>query len=171
MKSETLIAEIRDNIRAFAADLSRVVCMTADLAPRTFAAYERFKGENPDRTKLDFVKCFASREQIARWPSTDKEAKAPGSPTQALFNAVEYLLRRGTPHAKPRQKAASPANVVRIIAGGWKSDLRNRETFLAFVGKLLRLKYGRTTVKSIIEKSESAIRSKSTVVTPFRRAA
>ncbi len=90
----TMIAKIRLDVQAYTTNLAGIGRDTTKLAPLVAAAFARFQEEKPDSTKLDFMKLFATKEQLVSWPENDQAAKAAGSATQALFNGVEYLLRR-----------------------------------------------------------------------------
>jgi hypothetical protein len=91
---DAMIVRIKSDVQNFALHMSAVARDTVRLAPLVAAAFKRFQEENSGATKLDFIRLFAKPDQLANWPATDLEAKTPGSPTQALFNSVEYLMRR-----------------------------------------------------------------------------
>lgn len=91
---DSMIQAIKGEVQAFTGHLAAVTRDTTNLAPLVSAAFKRYKEENASATKLDFMKFFATKEQLASWPESDNAAKAPGSLTQSLFNGVEYLFRR-----------------------------------------------------------------------------
>ena len=90
----TMIAKIRLDVQAYTTNLAGIGRDTTKLAPLVAAAFAKFQEEKPTSTKLDFMKLLATKEQLVSWPENDQAAKAAGSATQALFNGVEYLLRR-----------------------------------------------------------------------------
>jgi len=93
---DNLIAQIRTDVQSYASALSGVTRDTDRLAPLTAAAYVQFQASFPEGTKLEFMRYFATEDQLKAWPETDAQAKIPGGPVQALFNSIEYLLRRAT---------------------------------------------------------------------------
>lgn len=97
---DAMINKIKSDVQTFASQAAEVSASSRKLAPLVAAAYARFTEENQGARKLDFMKLFATPEQLEAWPGTDQEAKAPGSITQALFNGVEYLLRRANQLAR-----------------------------------------------------------------------
>lgn len=100
---DAMIAKIRNDVQAFAANMAGIMRDTERLAPQVLAAFDKFREDNSRATKLDFIKLLATKEQLAGWPETDQQAKTPGHPVQALFNSVEYLLRRANQVKKTEQ--------------------------------------------------------------------
>lgn len=105
---DNMIAKIKTDVQAFAENMAAVTRDTARLAPLVAQAFERYKDEvgADNATKLGFIKLFATPEQLATWPETDRAAKTPGAATQALFNSIEYLLRRAGQIAKAQELQA-----------------------------------------------------------------
>lgn len=93
---EGLVTKIRKDVQAFASSLVGIQRETETLAPLVAEAFTLFKAANADATKLNFIRLFATKEQLLNFPDTDMAAKMPGSPVQALFNSIEYLMRRAT---------------------------------------------------------------------------
>jgi hypothetical protein len=88
-----------------------MMIVTADterLAPLVTEAYVMFQQQHGEgATKLEFCKLFATKEQLDVWPETDRKAKEAGSPIKALFNGIDYLIRRAkqleTIHARQEE--------------------------------------------------------------------
>ncbi len=106
-----MVAKIKSEVQAFASGLVEVTCNTLSLAPKVAEAYAAFVAKDDANTKLDFCKLFASKEQLVGWPESDKAAKAPESKVQALFNGIEYLLRKAPSIAKTEKR-----NIERQVA-------------------------------------------------------
>lgn len=108
-----MVSKIRQDVQSFISSLSGVQRDTQRLAPLVAEAYVQYKKENTDGTKLLFFKLFATEEQAKSWPETDLDAKAPGAPTQALFNGMEYLLRKAGQMAKAQEIQETVEKTVR----------------------------------------------------------
>ncbi len=121
---DSMVAKIKTEVQAFAANLAGIGKNTTKLAPLVAAAFARYKEEDKSATKLAFMRFFATKEQLAAWPEDDLTAKAPGSATQALFNGVEYLLRRAVTMERIVALEANRAQVLAAAEAKAKAQIK-----------------------------------------------